>query len=121
MAERVWDRYLTEQDKASLAGRQERRIGWGQHPALVFIDLYRAVFGDKPEPLVEAITRWPSSCGLAAWDAIPHLQRLLAAARAQGIPVIHITGLENVPGARRARAPDAARTMPMDVPSTRPI
>jgi len=98
MAERVWDRYLTEQDKASLAGRPERRIGWGEHPALVFIDLYRAVFGDKPEPLVEAIKRWPSSCGLAAWDAVPHLQRLLAAARAQGIPVVHITGMENVPG-----------------------
>jgi hypothetical protein len=39
MAERVWDRYLTEQDKASLADRPERRIGWGEHPALIFIDL----------------------------------------------------------------------------------
>ena len=64
MPERIWDKFLTEQDKASLEGRQERRIGWGEHPALLFIDLYRAVFGDKPEPLLEAIKRWPSSCGL---------------------------------------------------------
>ena len=127
MAERVWDRYLTEQDKASLAGRQERRIGWGEHPALVFIDLYRAVFGDKPEPLVEAIKRWPSSCGMAGWNAIPHLQRLLAAARERQIPVIHITGLDGVPGwspprkgARRqpddadGRAANAARLQIID-------
>ncbi len=58
MAERVWDRFLTEQDKASIAGREERHIGGGEHPALLFIDLYRAVFGDKPEPLLEAIKRW---------------------------------------------------------------
>lgn len=98
MPERVWDKFLTEQDKASLGGRQERRIGFGEHPALLYIDLYRGVFGDKPEPLLEAIKTWPGSCGQAGWNAIPHLQRLLAVAREQGIPVIHITGLDGVPG-----------------------
>lgn len=98
MAKRVWDRFLTEQDKASLAGRSERRIGFGEHPALLFIDLYRGVFGDKPEPLLEAIKIWSGSCGLAGWNAIPHLQRLLSAARENKIPVIHITGLDGVPG-----------------------
>ena len=33
------------------------------------------MFGDKPQPLVEAIQDWPSSCGPAAWEALPHLQR----------------------------------------------
>jgi len=90
---RVWDRFLTEQDKASLAASTHRRKGFGERPALLLIDLYRWVFGDEPQPLPDALATWPGSCGLAGWNAIPHLQRLLAAAREAGIPVIHTTGL----------------------------
>jgi maleamate amidohydrolase len=94
MTERVWDRFLTESDKAHLAaGRADRRVGSGNKPALLLIDLYRAVFGDKSEPLLEAIKTWPSSCGPAAWDALPRIQQLLSASRQAGIPVIHITML----------------------------
>ena len=52
------------------------------------------VFGDKPQPVVDAIDDWPASCGLAAWQAIPHIQTLLAAARDSGIPIVHVTGRE---------------------------
>jgi maleamate amidohydrolase len=96
MAERVWDRFLTEQDKASIAGKQRKRIGFGQRPALLLIDLYRWVFGDKPEPLLESIQNWPGSCGLAGWNALPHIQKVLSKAREVGIPIIHITGLDGV-------------------------
>jgi nicotinamidase-related amidase len=96
MAERVWDRFLTEQDKATLVGRAERKIGFGERPALLLIDLYRWVFGDKPEPVVESIKNWPGSCGLAGWDALPHIQKLLGKAREVGIPVIHVTGMDGV-------------------------
>jgi maleamate amidohydrolase len=93
MAERVWDRFLTEQDKAHVAMRPPKRIGFGERPALLLIDLYRWVFGDKPEPILEAIKSWPGSCGLAAWNAIPHIQKLLGKAREVGIPIVHVTGL----------------------------
>jgi maleamate amidohydrolase len=93
MSERVWDRFLTAADKAHLARTRDRRVGRGERPALLLIDLYRAVFGDTPEPLLEAIETWPSSCGLAAWEALPRIQTLLAAGRTAGIPVIHITML----------------------------
>jgi nicotinamidase-related amidase len=93
MSERVWDRFLTAADKAHVARARDRRVGRGQQPALLLIDLYRAVFGDKAEPVLEAIETWPSSCGLAAWKALPHIQTLLAAARSAGIPIIHITML----------------------------
>ncbi len=96
MAERVWDRFLTEQDQASLAGKAPRRVGFGERPALLLIDLYRWVFGDKPEPLLESIKNWPGSCGLAGWNALPHIQTLLAKAREVDIPIVHITGLDGV-------------------------
>lgn len=94
MAERVWDRFLTGQDKAHLAMTAGRRVGFGERPALLLIDLYRWVYGDEPQPLLEAIKDWPGSCGLAAWDAVPHIQALLRAARDAAIPVVHATGLD---------------------------
>jgi len=81
MAQRVWDQYLTERDRAHLAMRPPRRRGFGEKPALLLIDLYRWVFGDKPEPILEATKKWPSSCGLDGWNAIPQIQKLLAKSR----------------------------------------
>ncbi len=92
MPERVWEKYLTSQDKAHLAKSAYHPVGFGKRPALLLIDLYRWVYGDEPQPLLDAIESWPSSCGLAAWDAIPHIQTLLQAARDAGIPVVHATG-----------------------------
>ena len=91
---RVWDAFLTPQDKIVDAGRQRSRFGFGARPALLLVDLYRAVFGDAPVALPEAMREWPSSCGLAAWEAVPHIQRLLAAARAAGIPVFFSTDMD---------------------------
>jgi len=90
---RVWDAFLTPQDQLVDAGRSGGRFGFGERPALLLIDLYRAVFGDAPVALPEAMRDWPSSCGLAAWEAIPHLQRLLAAARSAKIPVFFSTDM----------------------------
>ena len=42
---------------------------------------------------MDAIKTWPSSCGMAGWNSLPHIQKLLAAAREVGIPVIHISML----------------------------
>ena len=93
MTERVWDRFLTDRDQARLAQRGRRPKGFGERPALLSIDLYRWVFGDRPQPLLEAIETWPGSCGLEAWAAIPHIQALQRSARELGIPLIHTTGL----------------------------
>ena len=91
--ERIWDQYLSEHDKAHISASGHNLRGFGTRPALLMIDLYRWVFGDKPLPLVEAMNEWPGSCGLAAWNALPHIQQLLATAREMGIPVLHVTGL----------------------------
>jgi maleamate amidohydrolase len=93
MATRVWDQFLSAQDKASLKERPHQVWGYGERPALVLIDLDRKVFGDRKLPLLEAMKEWPGTCGPPAWDAIPHLQRLLGAARAARIPIVHVSGL----------------------------
>ena len=95
MANRVWDSYLTEQDQAHLAMSEHGRVGFGERPALLLIDLYRWVFGDEPEPLLEGIKTWPGYCGPAGWNAIPHIQTLLQSARDAGVPVVHMTGLDH--------------------------
>lgn len=95
MTERIWQQFLTERDRALLADREERPGGLGNSPAFLMIDLYRGVFGDEPEALngPELLRKWPGSCGLEAWEALPRVQSLLAAAREAGVPVIHTTGL----------------------------
>ena len=93
MSQRVWDAFLTAQDKASLRERPHLNYGFGERPALILVDLYRRVFGDRPLPLIESMKEWPLSCGMAAWDAIPHIQGLLESARRARIPIVHVTFL----------------------------
>ncbi len=103
MPERIWDRFLSERDRARAAAQPAVRKGTGTRPALLLVDLYRWVFGDRPRPLLEAIAEWPGSCGLAAWEALPHIQALLTAARDTETPVFHVTGMGGVPGWRDVR------------------
>lgn len=102
MTERVWDRYLSDRDRERGSLEPARRKGAGIKPALLMVDLYRWAFGDAPEPLLDAIKTWPGSCGLAGWEALPHIERLLGEARSLGIPVVHITGMGDMPGWRDA-------------------
>ncbi|OAN37505.1 hypothetical protein A4X20_22495 [Mycolicibacterium iranicum] len=57
------------------------------------MDNYRKALGDRPEPLLEAIKTWPASTGMAGWQAADRIADLLATARSERIPVIHLTGL----------------------------
>jgi nicotinamidase-related amidase len=90
---RVWDAFLTEADRAydtqNPKFSDKRRLG--RRPALLLIDLYRLAFGDHPEPLLEAVRHNRSHLGMAGWHALPHLQRLLNAARGAGILIVHVT------------------------------
>lgn len=99
---RVWDRFLTEQDKQHVGTRGDRRIGFGTRSAVLNIDLYRGVFGDENLPLMDGTKLWPGYCGPVSWKAVPNIQKLHAAARKANIPVMHVTGLSTeesgVPG-----------------------
>lgn len=110
---RVWDRFLTDQDKAHLSQAKDRRIGAGKKPAILNIDLYRWVFGDDPQPLLDGLKNWPGYCGMAGWNSVPHIQRLLSEARAADVPVCYVTGLADedagVPGWNESIHGDAGR------------
>ena len=92
----AWEDVIDDEIRA-IAGNYAARRGLRDRPALVCVDNYNAVFGDKPEPVLEAMKRFPSSCGLAAWNAVEPTQKLMAAARAAGIPVIHTHGMAELP------------------------
>jgi len=94
MTEPIWNKYLTERDKEFFAQtRFGARAGWGKRPALLIIDVNYAFCGDKREPIMESVKRWPTSCGEEAWDALPVLARVIDVARGQGVPVIYTTGI----------------------------
>ncbi|MCW2538515.1 MAG: isochorismatase hydrolase [Frankiales bacterium] len=94
MTTRVWDQFLTENDRAHLARMKPKRpYGFGNKAAILSVDNYRGAIGDRPQPLLEAIEEWPNSAGLAGWAALEKVEALLAAGRAAGLPVIHLTGM----------------------------
>src|SRR5256885_10535903 len=92
----AWEDVIDDEIRA-IAGNYASRMGLRDRPALLCIDNYNAVFGDKPEPVREAMKRFPSTCGLAAWNAIEATQKLMAATPAAGIPGIHSTGMAKLP------------------------
>src|SRR5205085_426260 len=119
MSERVWDKFLTERDRAVFAaGGFGARAGFGKRPALLIIDVNWAFCGERPEPILESIKRWRTSCGEDAWVALPYIKQLIDKAHAKGLPVVYTTG-EGRPdkwdrgswGWKSSRAGEAAGTV----------
>lgn len=94
----VWDKFITEQDRAvyELSG-YGKRGGFGARPAVLIVDVNYAFTGEKSEPITESVKKWRNSCGEAGWAAIPPTQALLASARANHIPVFFSTGIDTRP------------------------
>lgn len=89
---REWEKIIPEYDrqvyeKAGYTGRQP----FGERPALLVIDVITSFTGTKPMETLDAIDEFRSSCGKAAWQALPHIRKLLAACRRSKAPVIYST------------------------------
>jgi len=68
-------------------GRSE---GLGRRPALLVIDVQYRTVGEEPLPVLDSIERfYPTSCGEHGWAAVPQIERLIAAAREAGTPVVY--------------------------------
>jgi nicotinamidase-related amidase len=93
MAERIWDKFLTERDKAVFeASGYGAKAGGGKKPALLIIDVNYAFCGERPEPILDSIQKWRTSCGEDAWESLPHIRKLIDRCHEKGIPVIYTTG-----------------------------
>lgn len=93
---RVWDRFLTDRDRAVFdAAGYGAQMGFGHRPAVLVIDVNRNFCGgDEPRPILETLGQYRNSCGLEAWDAVDKIAEILVAARAKGIPVVYSTVAE---------------------------
>lgn len=90
------ERFLTELDKAVFPRTgYGGRVGFGQRPVVLVIDVSYSFCGDEPLPLLEAIEQYHNSCGERAWTAVAAIERLLAVARGKRIPVIYTTGFDH--------------------------
>lgn len=92
---RSWDHYLSEADaRVFEASGYGARAGLGTRPALVIIDVNYAFCGDRALPVLESLDKWRNSCGERAWEAIPHIRRLIDQAHVNRVPVVYTTGQE---------------------------
>ena len=79
----LWNSFLSDADRAVLSrARFGQRIGLGERPAIVVIDVQRYMVGER-----DGSGDWPSSCGAAGWQAVDETLRLLATARRHALPV----------------------------------
>ena len=68
-----------------------RKTKVGPKPAILAIDLYKSAYIGGNKPVIETNREWAGSCGENAWRAMEPTQRLFAAARKVGVPVIYTT------------------------------
>jgi nicotinamidase-related amidase len=94
-------------------GEYARDTFVGARPALLAVDLYELAYQGGARPVVELLATHPSSCGEHAYAAIEPTRRLLAAARAGGIPIVYSTRDTRLPVAQRLRSTER-RTRPPD-------
>ncbi|HWH76869.1 MAG TPA: hypothetical protein VNT76_05835, partial [Candidatus Binatus sp.] len=92
----TWDDILTARDKEVFAlSGFGKKAGFGQRPALLIIDVNYNFTGDKPEPILESVKRFRTSCGEEGWDGVHKIRELLTEARKKHLPTFYTTAEEN--------------------------
>ena len=89
----IWDDVISDQDKKVYEKAGFCNVpGLGKKPAILIIDMLYNFVGDKPEPILKSIERFPLSCGEPGWEAVQHISSLLPLARSKNVPLIYSTG-----------------------------
>jgi len=93
--ERKWSDVVPQEDfdiykESGFRGVEGVRLGLGEKPALIVIDIqHRTVGLDKPTLQSIRESGFPTSCGDVAWAAVRATARLLKVARAANVPVFY--------------------------------
>jgi nicotinamidase-related amidase len=85
-----WRGVIPDEELAILrAAGNKDRIPLVGRIALLVVDMTYDFTGDAGEEHLASVARFHSSCGPHAWHAIPHIKRMLAAARRLGLPTVY--------------------------------
>ncbi len=109
----IWDDVITESDKEiyQKCGYGGRKASYGSNMALAIIDVTYNFVGDKPEPILKSIERFPLSCGENGWKAIHQIASLLPIVREKQIPIIYSVAERSVPVEWAKRNPRSGESM----------
>ncbi len=92
----IWEDLLSELDRTIYreAGYGARG-GGGKRPALLIIDCTYEFVGDKPEPVLESIKKFPNSCGDVGWRGLEAIRQLLEVCREHELPIFFTKGMDD--------------------------
>ena len=93
MSEPIWNKFLTERDKAVFGRPATARAAASASGRRCCHRRELRVLRRAAEPILESIKRWRNSCGEDAWVAMPYLKSLIDKAHEKGMPVIYTTGV----------------------------
>jgi maleamate amidohydrolase len=112
---RPWDGIISEDEqKAYRAAGFGKPTGMGTRPALLVIDVQYRTTGTVEKPFWKSIKEFPTSCGDAAWNAVRHIQPILALFREKNWPVLypHVAPKKAYDGGRLAAKVPSIMTIP---------
>lgn len=110
----TWREALTPDELTlfRLAGYGQR-VGFGDRPAALVIDVEYSFTGEAPEPILQAIRKSRYSCGERAWQCLPSIRHFLDVVRQGRVPVFYTHGMSGGGGpSRGARGPIVAEIAP---------
>ncbi len=82
---------IVDADTIEIYRAYQRPTYVGDNPAVLAIDLYNKAYQGGSRPVREVDREFSGSCGEHAWAALPPTQKLFAAARRAGVPIIYTT------------------------------
>jgi maleamate amidohydrolase len=90
---RPWEAVVPEPDRRIYAeAGYGKRQELGARAGLLVIDVVESFTGSKPQPISEAIKEYKTSCGEAAWIALPKIRTLLDYFRRHDLTIVYTTG-----------------------------
>jgi maleamate amidohydrolase len=82
---------VVDQEVMEIYKSYHRDIFVGRNPVVLAIDLYKKAYLGGDKPVAEVNKQFDGSCGANAWRALPPTQKLFAAARRAGVPIVYTT------------------------------
>lgn len=68
-----------------------KNFGFGKKPALLIVDVEYGFVGiDPKDDILEAIDKFPNSCGKAAWQAVGEIRKAIEIARTYAVPILYV-------------------------------